>query len=199
MMNRTQYIEELKIRLQGLDQKEIDDAIAYCNEYFDDAGKENEEEVIAELGSPYKFAAQMKADCAAQRQQRKEDSNHPWKSFIAIIMGILALPLAFPLLIAILAMLFVVMVIIGSLFIGIVAIMISLLFSAIPLVLFGLTSFSTPSVALIALGAGSIAIGLSILIVLFIIFLINKLLPALTRWLTKVYNKAKKESGHEKA
>ena len=199
-MNRKQYIDELRVRLQGLDAQEIEDAIAYCNEYFDDAGIENEASVIQELGSPFKFAAQMKADSAIQRQEKNEDVNHhPWKSFLAIIMGILALPLAFPMLIILIVGLFVLVVVVGSILFGIVTVMVSLLFSAIPLFLYGITSFTTPAIAFIAIGGALIAFGIGILFVLLIMFMVEKLLPALTRWLTKVYNKAKKEKTYEKA
>jgi uncharacterized membrane protein len=36
----------------------------YYNEYFDDAGPENEQKVIEELGSPAQIAARIKADSA---------------------------------------------------------------------------------------------------------------------------------------
>ena len=42
-MSKQEYIHQLKAKLKGLDEKEIEDAITYCEEYFDDAGERNEE------------------------------------------------------------------------------------------------------------------------------------------------------------
>lgn len=61
-MSKQEYIHQLKAKLKGLDEKEIEDAITYCEEYFDDAGEGNEEQVIKDLGTPGKFAAQLKAE-----------------------------------------------------------------------------------------------------------------------------------------
>ena len=48
--------------LQDLPPAERQEAIRYYQEYFDDAGEENEDAVIQELGSPGKVAASIKAN-----------------------------------------------------------------------------------------------------------------------------------------
>ena len=53
-MNRKKFIDILKEELSKLPDEEIDAAIEYYEEYFDEAGAENEEEVLSELGSPKK-------------------------------------------------------------------------------------------------------------------------------------------------
>ena len=55
-MNRTEYMRELDALLQGISKEEREEAMQYYNDYFDDAGSENEEKVIEELGSPAKLA-----------------------------------------------------------------------------------------------------------------------------------------------
>ena len=61
-MNRAQFMEQLKKLLSDISEAERLEALEYYENYFDDAGPENEEAVIRELGSPGKVAAIIKAD-----------------------------------------------------------------------------------------------------------------------------------------
>lgn len=56
-MNREEYMAALEKHLRKLPRDERENALVYYNEYFDDAGPENEDRVIGELGSPTKLAA----------------------------------------------------------------------------------------------------------------------------------------------
>lgn len=61
-MNRIEFMTELAALLQDVPEEERRDAMKYYNDYFDDAGEENEPRVIDELESPAKVAATIKAD-----------------------------------------------------------------------------------------------------------------------------------------
>ena len=58
-MNRIEFMEELSGLLQDIPEEDRMDALNYYNDYFDDAGAENEKNVIAELESPEKVAAKI--------------------------------------------------------------------------------------------------------------------------------------------
>ena len=60
-MNRIEYMRRLAALLQDVPAEERVATMQYYNDYFDDAGEENEEKVIEELGSPEQVAAEMKA------------------------------------------------------------------------------------------------------------------------------------------
>ena len=60
-MNRIMFMTELAALLQDISAEERVEAMRYYNNYFDDAGEENEQKVIEELGSPKKVAAEVKA------------------------------------------------------------------------------------------------------------------------------------------
>jgi uncharacterized membrane protein len=60
-MNRAEYIERLTACLGDVPQTEREEAIQYYNDYFDDAGAENEAGVIASLGTPEELAKEIKA------------------------------------------------------------------------------------------------------------------------------------------
>ena len=61
-MDRAQFMKQLERLLSDISEAERQEALAYYNSYFDEAGPENEASVIRELGSPGKVAAIIKAD-----------------------------------------------------------------------------------------------------------------------------------------
>lgn len=61
-MNRTDFMTQLERLLQNISPAEREEAIQYYNDYFDDAGAENEQEVIEALGNPARVAENIKRD-----------------------------------------------------------------------------------------------------------------------------------------
>ncbi|MBQ5317655.1 MAG: DUF1700 domain-containing protein [Oscillospiraceae bacterium] len=55
-MTRSEYLSELASHLISLSKEERDMAVGFYEEYFDEAGPENEQVVIAELGKPFNLA-----------------------------------------------------------------------------------------------------------------------------------------------
>ena len=60
-MNRSAYIAQLRARLVSLPPDERDAAIKFYEEYFDEAGEENEQSVMDELGEPSELARKIAA------------------------------------------------------------------------------------------------------------------------------------------
>lgn len=61
-MDRYEFMWKLKSLLSDIPEQEREEALQYYNDYFEDAGKENEASVIASLGSPEKVAENIKKD-----------------------------------------------------------------------------------------------------------------------------------------
>lgn len=61
-MNRADFMGQLESLLQSIAPTEREEAIQYYNDYFDDAGRENEQEVIEALGNPARVAENIKRD-----------------------------------------------------------------------------------------------------------------------------------------
>lgn len=61
-MNRVDFMSQLERLLQSIAPGEREEALQYYNDYFDDAGKENEQEVIEALGNPARVAENIKRD-----------------------------------------------------------------------------------------------------------------------------------------
>lgn len=60
-MSRKEFMERLEKLLWNISDSEREEALQYYNDYFDDAGIENEAEVIKELVSPEQVAQKIKA------------------------------------------------------------------------------------------------------------------------------------------
>lgn len=102
MMNRASYLKKLRGKLQRLPAHEIDAALAYYEEFFDEAGEENEQWVIQQLGSPSHVASQILADYALKDLEATSNSTSTKKNMSAIwliILAILSAPLSLPLLV----------------------------------------------------------------------------------------------------
>ena len=61
-MNRADFMNQLESLLQSIPSTEREEAIQYYNDYFDDAGSENEQTVIEALGNPARVAENIKRD-----------------------------------------------------------------------------------------------------------------------------------------
>lgn len=103
-MNREDYIRRLRRYLAALPEEEIEEAVNYVDEYFTEAGDENFEQALNDLGTPQKFAAQIRADYAIKQNDQKNEipqSKQASKSGIRsgwmIFLGILSLPISVPL------------------------------------------------------------------------------------------------------
>lgn len=78
-MNRIEFMTELAALLQDVPVVERKDAMKYYNDYFDDAGEENEQEVISELESPAKVAETIKADLGIRAEEPGEKKNNRYQ------------------------------------------------------------------------------------------------------------------------
>ena len=83
-MDRAQFMRELENLLADIPETERREALEFYENYFDDAGPENEASVLRELGSPEKVAAIIKADLkgSAEQSEYGEYTEHgyedPW-------------------------------------------------------------------------------------------------------------------------
>lgn len=98
-MNRSEFFIKLEQGLSKVSKEEADNAISYYNEYFDDAGFENEQKVIEELGSPAQIAARIKAESAVKELEQpapsvKKGISAIWWVLLAIFAAPIALPIA---------------------------------------------------------------------------------------------------------
>lgn len=61
-MNRIDFMKELEYLLQDIPDEEKADALAYYQDYLDEAGDEHEDQAIREFGSPERVAAIIRSE-----------------------------------------------------------------------------------------------------------------------------------------
>ncbi|MDH6366188.1 MULTISPECIES: DUF1700 domain-containing protein [unclassified Breznakia] len=200
-MTKQQYITKLSFYLRGMEESEYEDVMNYIQEYFEDAGIENEQSVMEELGSPQKLAATLRAEAtiksannkreeAESNLQQEKQKNSTLKTILIIVLGIFALPIALPLAIAMIAVIFALFAVLVSMVIVVVVMIVALFIVGIPNVVHSISLFSV-SIAdgLVALGASLMMIGAGLLMALVVVAIISKFIPWMVRQLTKIFNR----------
>jgi uncharacterized membrane protein len=69
-MTKLEFMNELESLLLDIPLDEREEALKYYNGYFEDAGEDHEQEIIAELGSPKQVADMIKADLVSNAAER---------------------------------------------------------------------------------------------------------------------------------
>lgn len=170
-MNRVEFMRKLERLLSDIPENDRLDAITYYNNYFDEAGAENEAQVIRELGSPKKVAENIKAGK---------------KRNIPIVLVIILVILASPVLVGIGGGLLGVLVgIFGALFgilVAVIACGAAFLVAGVVCIVAGIVRIAlSPAEGLVTIGVGSILLALGILFLILLIWCIFKWVPALFR------------------
>ena len=201
-MNRIEYMKRLETALADISPAEKEEALQYYNDYFDDAGVENEEEVMKALGSPEILAQSIKKEQTDVQEDKVEtyqnveaDSEKKQKlsgGMIALIvvLGILASPLiiailgaAFGAVVGVLAGIFSAIVALISIFFAFVSVVIACILSAIAV------GAISPFGALVFAGLGIMMIGLCIFLLMAIVWMFGCALPWVVKQIIKLCKK----------
>lgn len=180
-MTRREFMVALIAELKYIEPEELQDVLQYYNEYFDDAGAENEQAVIEELGSPQKIGAAIRASSTIKYYETGEKSTKRsfralWATIAAICAAPIAVPIAAALLVVFLALLFACFMMLLSLFIVAVALGLSGVFAAVCGIFLIPQSIAT---FFYLAGTGMVAMGLSIPVFLFSVWVSKKMFKAI--------------------
>ena len=217
-MNRTEYMAALRRALSVLPEEERASALRYYEEYFDDAGPENEQKVIADLGTPETVAAQILADYrevtavpqpdgTASKANRRRRGINPW---LLLVLVLLAIPVGIPLigvLIGVIATLFGVLLSVVLVVLAFVVVVpLCLLAAGVILCGISFVLWGMPASAVMTLGCGLALFALGVLVSLLMIKLCTLFVPplfrglvALLRWpVNKWRGRTRKNGGEAK-
>ncbi|MBS6599921.1 MAG: DUF1700 domain-containing protein [Clostridium sp.] len=117
-MNKEEFLKELKERLEGLPSDEIENAINYYIEYFEDAKIDNEADVTISLGTAKEVAKQIMSDYSSRdseeiikvnlnkdnenkceneyfpkEENNKKEKRNKWLIALIVVLAILASPI----------------------------------------------------------------------------------------------------------
>uniref|UniRef100_UPI0040569236 DUF1700 domain-containing protein n=1 Tax=Acetatifactor sp. TaxID=1872090 RepID=UPI0040569236 len=207
-MNRTEFMRQLENLLQNISLTEREEALQYYNDYFDDAGAENEENVIEALGNPARVAENIKKDLYGsgygdnntyqkavvndkaiieyhQRPTESKETGNKMSTGTIVLIVILCV-LASPFLIGIASGIIGVLAgLIATWFILILAFGIAsavLLMALVLLVIVGIMcAFQSPLAGMVVLGSGLICGGLGILFLMLTVAMAGIATPAICR------------------
>ena len=206
-MNRIDFMRRLELLLSDLPENERREAVQYYNDYFNDAGVENEEEVLESLGTPEEVAGSIREGLREEarekgefsekgfkqdgQKQEKKDAGNRYRaegrkkgmSASAVALIVICCLVASPVLIPLAITLIVVLAVLGAVFISLV--LVFLLVGVVCIVsgviaFFGsLTElFLAPASAVMGIGMSLIAVGAGILLTMLLVFVISKIFPA---------------------
>lgn len=198
-MNKTEYMKTLVHSLRRLPKEDYDKAIDYFEEYFADAGPENEQQAIEDLGSPADAANELIINLAVKNAQEppktvKHGLSAIWIGILGVCAAPIALPLAFCLLAVIICMIMVALLFILCLFLAAVAVAASGIVGV-----FGgaVLLFSTFADGLATVGMGLFALGAGLLLVYGAVIFCRWFLKRASRSLANISKGGKKnENNH---
>ncbi|MDO4321456.1 MAG: DUF1700 domain-containing protein [Lachnospiraceae bacterium] len=196
-MNREDYLKALDKYLKRLPQKEYENAVGYFREYFEDAGEENEQEVIRELGTPKEAAAEvlrnLLTESSKELQQEETKKSHIGKNIRLAVLAVLAAPIGLPLAVAAIAVLLSVVLTVAAMVVCVFAFSLTLFCVGGKLLLRGLVALpvSVPG-AMLLCGLGILAIGCGLLSVILAVYLTKWLSAGVVMFSRKVIRKRRK-------
>ena len=164
-MTKTEYLNQLEHYLRRLPQADYEEAMDYFREYFEEAGPENEAQVIQDLGNPKEAAYEILSQLLDKKVEEEDIiSTRPKHIILIVVLAILAAPIALPLTIAALVLAFSIIILALSSMIITVSIGLTAFISTFVLIweaIFKLSgSFSTFS---LGLGASMFSLGLALI------------------------------------
>lgn len=193
-MNRDEYLRALSRELRKLPRDEFERAMEYYTEYFDEAGPENVQYVIDDLGEPRDVAKEIIVDAALKRMDEPVKSvKKGFSSVWIVILSIFAAPIALPIAIMLAAAL-------GMVIVAGAAAVIALLLSTVAFVASGLVAvvsgiyllFHTLPSGLAVLGLGMLITGTGILGTMVMIFIIKWIFRGIRALFRRIIRRGKK-------
>lgn len=167
-MNKDAYMEALAVQLRKLPREDYVRAMEYFEEYFDEAGPENEQQAIGDLGSPETAARQILMEIAVKNSEQTQKSvkrglNGVWIGILGVFAAPIGLPLALAAVIVVMALVFVALALV--LCVVLVSVMLAVT-SVVGFIGSVCLLFISPVNGLTTLGMALFCIGLCILAIL---------------------------------
>lgn len=224
-MNRAEFMKKLRTLLSDVEENEREEALEFYEHYFEDAGEDNEQEVIASLGSPEKVAQTIKdglKDIDGMQgeftengyrgygETIKEEVGYPKKSeksgkktgngkmILLLILAIFALPVLGPIIMGIVSALLGILAAAVAIVFAVAVVGIALLVAGASIFAIAIGKlFFVPIAGVILLGTSLLLIGIGILAMVLGIWIVTKVVPLVIRLIVKCVSKLfKKKEEH---
>ncbi len=196
-MNRQEFLDDVKARLEGLSEEDITKALSFYEEAIDDRTEDglSEEDAIKDIGTPEEIASEILLDTpitklVKAKVNRKKQSIETWE----IVMIILLFPIWVPALISVIAVLFSIYVTLWSLVISLIATIVGLVIGGLAMIVMALTGLYTSgglnTLGIIGMGVLGVGLGLALVIpVKWACIGLFKLMKAFVKWIKRLFIK----------
>lgn len=193
-MSRNEYMKEMGYHLRRLPKEDLERAMEYFEEYFDEAGPEHEQQAAEDLGAPDLAADQIIRELAIENAKSPNPSVKRGVSAVWVgILAVFAVPVGLPLALAAGCLAFAFVLVICSLLFAVLITAAALAVSIVPLLGGSIwLLFTSPANGLASLGFSLIAAGIGIWGVKGCIWLCRWFLNVLTRLFGRIVNKGAK-------
>ena len=191
-MNKREFLLALHEELGDLTNDEKSAAIKYYSDYIDDAGEENFDKILAELGGPSAVAATILEDSGVSPKSNPVsqikgffDSLNDMPKWLLILIIVLLSPLWLTLF----ASAF-------SVVVGVFSVLLALFMSAFAITLSSLallgsglyTLIVSPTAGLFLIGIGVAVLGLSLILIMTCVFFLRTIIPFCIKYIKQLYN-----------
>lgn len=164
-LNREIYMKQLGKKLGKLPKEDYHTAMEYFREYFDEAGTENEQQAIADLGTPEEAAEQIMEELALKKGSSSPKKKNGLLITCKVILAIFVVPIAFVL---VLSAVLVIAALAGSVMIVLAVLVASaaviVLSGGICAILSAVMLFQSPANAAATMGLSLLVMGIGLLI-----------------------------------
>lgn len=168
-MNKQEFLSEIRSRLAGLSQEDINKSVDYYSEMIDDRMEDglSEEDAVQELGSAEDIAAAVLMDIPFPKLVRERVNTGRMPGILEIVLIVLGFPIWGSLLVAAVCVIFSLYMVFFGMLIAVYAVGLSLVICAVGGILGMIVMICTGRVpaALFLLGAGLISAGMAVLII----------------------------------
>ena len=168
-MNKEAFLNELRSKLSGLPQEDIDERVSFYREMIEDHVEDGatEEEAVSDIGPVDEVVKTIMAEIPLTKIVKTRAKNRQKKSMPvwAIILLVLGFPVWFPLLISVFAVVLSIFITIWAIIFSLYVTDFALGMSAIACILAAVVSFAAGKIALgfMCIGAALILAGITIL------------------------------------
>lgn len=191
-MTKESYLAELAHHLKKLPKDDYQNAMAYYTEYFEEAGPENEAQVIEELGTPKEVAAELvqallqgNAESAAPPKNRS-----PWAIFGIAMAALLLSPLGLAGLCLGIGLMIAAFCVIGALIFSTVVAEFGLIVQGGQFIVQGIGLLTNAfGSGLMLIGAGLLGIGIALLIAILCFYLCKWIALGFSKLITRITQK----------
>lgn len=202
-MNKEEFLKQLEQLLRDIPEAERREAVDYYQNYFEDAGSENEMQIILELGSPQKVADSIKKDLFGENYQayekmnqekqqeafeKQQKENRTLRNILIAVAVVLTFPIWIGILGGIIGLVVGAIAMLFGLSVAAIAIVGSCLVIGFVLIGIGIVKIITGSLAvgLVVIGIGLFMLVIGILGLLAIVWIVGRIVPWVIRAIVRL-------------